>query len=460
MTRINTNVSSLVAQNRLSRTNVDLQTSLTRLSTGLRINSGRDDPAGLIASEALRSDITSINTAISNTRRATQIIATADSALGQVSSLLNDIRGLVVEAANTGALSEQEIAANQLQVDSSLAAINRIAQTTTFQGRQLLDGSLDFTTTAGDNFTSLSQIQINQANLGSAGSVNLTVEVTSAATRAQVDIANIPTSGVGGTGTITLSNAAADAEAGTASLTTAAGADFSIGIQDGTTLDGTSGNGVTVNVASGSTAATAQAGTGVQTTADGDFLISALAGGQFDGLAGNDVDITIESGNTATAQAVSAGQDVNGTTAAFTISAAADGAFDGAAGNAISITIATDAGATGVEVAAVAGNVLAITVENDRSYSLDEIVAALELDADFDDFEITLADGAGAALFRPDASDDLSFDLDSGTAGTDVAATFSLDTTGANPEVHGQRQPSRKLERYPSCTCSRRQLCC
>ncbi len=178
MTRINTNVSSLVAQNRLSKTNSELQTSLTRLSTGLRINSGKDDPAGLIASEALRSDITSINKAISNTQRATQIIATADSALGQVSSLLNDVRGLVTEAANNGALSDDEIAANQLQIDSSLEAINRIAQTTTFQGRRLLDGSLDFVTKAGTGFGTVSDLQIDQANLGAAGSVSVNVDIT------------------------------------------------------------------------------------------------------------------------------------------------------------------------------------------------------------------------------------------------------------------------------------------
>src|SRR6186713_2580317 len=142
MTRINSNVSSLVAQNTLGRTNASLQTSLNRLSTGLRINTGKDDPAGLIASEILRSDITSIERAITNSERANQLIATADSALGQVSSLLNDIRGLVSEAANTGALSDEQIAANQLQVDSSLEAIDRIAQTTSFQGRRLLDGSL------------------------------------------------------------------------------------------------------------------------------------------------------------------------------------------------------------------------------------------------------------------------------------------------------------------------------
>ena len=97
MTRINTNVSSLVAQNTLGRSNASLNQALTRLSTGLRINTGKDDPAGLIASENLRSDITSVKKAITNTERANQVIATADSALGQVSSLLNDIRGLVTE---------------------------------------------------------------------------------------------------------------------------------------------------------------------------------------------------------------------------------------------------------------------------------------------------------------------------------------------------------------------------
>jgi flagellin len=183
MTRINTNVSSLVAQNRLQSSNNDLQVALTRLSTGLRINSGSDDPAGLIASEALRSEITSLGKAVSNTRRASQIISTADSALGQVSSLLNDIQGLVVEAANSGALSDDEIAANQLQLDSSLEAINRIAQTTTFQGRKLLDGSLDFVSDAS-SVASIRDSTIDQANLGATGQINVEVVVSAAATQA------------------------------------------------------------------------------------------------------------------------------------------------------------------------------------------------------------------------------------------------------------------------------------
>ncbi|MBX3425004.1 MAG: hypothetical protein KF688_04925 [Pirellulales bacterium] len=225
MTRINTNVSSLVARNTLGRSNAALEQALTRLSTGLRINTGKDDPAGLIASENLRSDITSIRRAISNTDRANQVIATADSALGQVSNLLNDIRGLVTESANAGALSDAQIAANQLQVDSSLEALNRIAQTTTFQGRRLLDGSLDFVTNTSDSdFSNVQSLKIDQANLGATGTVPVSLSISTAATRAQVNVANVPGgsgTGVAASTTITLSSqtGAGTAAAGTVDFT-------------------------------------------------------------------------------------------------------------------------------------------------------------------------------------------------------------------------------------------------
>jgi len=183
MTRINTNVGSLTAQKTLARTNLQLQEALTRLSTGLRINTGKDDPAGLIASEILRSDIISTQKAVSNSERANQMIATADSALGQVSSLLNDIRGLVEEAANKGALSQEQIEANQLQIDSSLEAIDRIAQTTQFQGRRLLDGSLDFVTENVDS-TKMSNLRIDQANFGTSSQISVNVDVVTQATQA------------------------------------------------------------------------------------------------------------------------------------------------------------------------------------------------------------------------------------------------------------------------------------
>ena len=193
MSRINTNVSSLVAQTSLGRANSQLQTALSRLSTGLRINAGKDDPAGLIASENLRRDITAADKAISNSERANQLIATADSALAQISSLLNDIRGLTTEAANSGVLSSEQISANQLQVDSSLDAIDRIASVTTFQGRKILDGSLDFTT-SGSN-PSITDLQINSASLGTAGSVAVAVDITAAATQASLNVSALASKG-------------------------------------------------------------------------------------------------------------------------------------------------------------------------------------------------------------------------------------------------------------------------
>ena len=213
MTRINTNVSSLVAQNTLGRSHAALEQSLTRLSTGLRINTGKDDPAGLIASENLRSDITSITKAISNTDRANEVIATADSALGQVSGLLNDIRGLVTEAANSGAAGADQIAANQLQLDQSLKALNQIAQTVTFQGRKLLDGGLDFITQAGTNFNKLSGLSIDQANLGATGTLSVDIDVTTAATKASLDITGITvsTDAANASTTATITNTATQA---------------------------------------------------------------------------------------------------------------------------------------------------------------------------------------------------------------------------------------------------------
>jgi flagellin len=187
MSRINTNVPSLVAQTSLARSNLDLQVSLQRLSTGLRINTGKDDPAGLIASENLRRDIASVNEAISNSQRGAELIATADSALGEVGKLLVDIRSLVSEAANSGASSTAEIDANQLQVDSSLEAIDRISQVTIYKGKKLLDGSLDFVTSALS--TTISKLSIEQANLGSTGSITVDVDITTASARAQTTVA-------------------------------------------------------------------------------------------------------------------------------------------------------------------------------------------------------------------------------------------------------------------------------
>lgn len=182
MTRINTNVASLRGLRNLQRA-TDLQNqSLTRLSTGLKINSGKDNPSGLIASENLRLQTTSIEQSIQNSNRANNVIGTADAALGEISGLLNEVRGLVQEGVNEGALSDEEIDANQLEIDSALQAINRIAANTKFGGDKLIDGSKAFTTqlTSADS-AKLSDFQVNEALFGSSSTVEIDATVTSAA---------------------------------------------------------------------------------------------------------------------------------------------------------------------------------------------------------------------------------------------------------------------------------------
>jgi flagellin len=159
-----------------------LDTSLTRLSTGLKINSGRDNPAGLVASETLRSEISTIEQAIKNSNRATNVIATADTALGEISGLLNQIRGLVQEGLNTGALSTEEIEANQLQIDAALSAINRISANTTFAGAKLIDGSKAFTTeSTAIDAAKFDDFQINEALFGGTATIAIQATVTAVA---------------------------------------------------------------------------------------------------------------------------------------------------------------------------------------------------------------------------------------------------------------------------------------
>jgi flagellin len=107
MSRINTNVPSLVARANLHRSGQELDIRLNRLSTGLRINRGADDPAGLIVSERLRSDLKGAEQGIKNSDRASSVIATTEGSLAEVGDLLNSIRALIVEAANTGAISPE-----------------------------------------------------------------------------------------------------------------------------------------------------------------------------------------------------------------------------------------------------------------------------------------------------------------------------------------------------------------
>jgi flagellin len=237
-----------------------LSTSLTRLSTGLKINSGKDDPAGLIASETLRSQVTAINGSIKNSNRANNVISTADSALGEVNNLLDQVRGLVQESLNNGALSQSEIEANQNQIDAALEAINRISSNTTFAGSKLLDGSKSYVTQIKSSEASkLSDFQVNSALFNNSSTVEVNAQITKAAEKGELryvgsdltSAATIEVAGSNGSQVIFLGgsssksdvakaiNSVADVTGVTASFT--AGTTFDIGATQGYTDIGTIG---------------------------------------------------------------------------------------------------------------------------------------------------------------------------------------------------------------------------
>jgi len=139
--RINLN-SAALQSSRVLRSNDDMVTrSIERLSSGYKINRAADNPAGLAISEALRAQIGGLKQAISNTQDAVNMVKTAEGALTEVHSLLRSMRDLAVHALNTGAVDATQLAADQAQIRSAIEALNRIADTTAFGGRKLLDGT-------------------------------------------------------------------------------------------------------------------------------------------------------------------------------------------------------------------------------------------------------------------------------------------------------------------------------
>ncbi|MBW7929232.1 MAG: flagellin, partial [Fimbriimonadaceae bacterium] len=144
----------------LNSTNIEANRSITRLSTGLRINSGADDPAGLIISETFRAQIAGIDQAVRNNQDAMNFAKTAEGALNEIGTLLKDARALAVAGANSATLSDSQVQANQSQLNSIAESISRIAQQTQFGGKKLIDGS------AGVVASSISAANVSYINFG------------------------------------------------------------------------------------------------------------------------------------------------------------------------------------------------------------------------------------------------------------------------------------------------------
>jgi flagellin len=138
---INTNISSINAQRNLNKSQGALQTSLQRLSSGLRINSAKDDAAGLAISNRFTTQVRGLNVAIRNANDGVSLAQTTESALDEITTALQRIRDLAVQSANDSN-SEADRLSLQAEVDQLKDEINRISSTTTFNGRYVLNGSL------------------------------------------------------------------------------------------------------------------------------------------------------------------------------------------------------------------------------------------------------------------------------------------------------------------------------
>ena len=163
---INSNISALNAQRNLNRSQSSLETSLQRLSSGLRINSAKDDAAGLAISERFTTQIRGLTQAARNANDGISLAQTAEGALTEVQSNLQRIRELAVQSANATNSASDRVALDE-EVQQRLSEIERIAAQTSFNGQKILDGTFGS-----------AQFQVG-ANVGETININLTTGVKS-----------------------------------------------------------------------------------------------------------------------------------------------------------------------------------------------------------------------------------------------------------------------------------------
>ncbi len=228
--RINTNTTAIRALRNLRINDRNQARSLERLSTGLRIVRASDDPSGLVISEQLRTQISSLNQAVENSQSASNLIATADAALGELADLLIAIRDSVTFALNTGPSSPEQIEAEQDAVDQAISAIDRIANTTRFADSSLLNGNRAIQVLANSNeINDLNVRSINFAAGATSSTFQVTVNVSGEFALLSLDGFDVPAgssvtlriTGPRGTADLTVGTSGADATSQVVAVTSA-----------------------------------------------------------------------------------------------------------------------------------------------------------------------------------------------------------------------------------------------
>ncbi len=192
--RVYHNIPALFSYNSLASTNRSLEKSINKLSTGLRINSAADDAAGLAISEKMRAQIRGLDQAVNNSQDGISMIQTAEGALNETHSILQRMRELSVQAAND-TLTSQDRSYIQLEVDQLKEEINRIADTTQFNKKKLLDGSAAVLWSS-DKLETKALVrgalrEVDQFGQKSAAEGNYTIQITANPGKAQVQKSDI-----------------------------------------------------------------------------------------------------------------------------------------------------------------------------------------------------------------------------------------------------------------------------
>ena len=186
---VNTNIPSLNTQRNINSTSNALNTSMQRLSTGSRINSAKDDAAGLQISNRLTNQISGLNVATRNANDGISLAQTAEGALQQSTNLLQRMRDLSIQSAN-GSNSDADRAALQKEVSALQSELTRIAETTTFGGRKLMDGSFGTSSfQVGSNAYETIDVSVKNASASAIGSYQI-----GSADKAAASLGAVPTS--------------------------------------------------------------------------------------------------------------------------------------------------------------------------------------------------------------------------------------------------------------------------
>ncbi len=170
---INTNIASLTSQKYLTRTNDSLQMSMERLSSGLRVNSAKDDAAGLAIADRMTSQIRGMTVAMRNANDGISMAQTAEAGMGTLTETLQRMRDLAVQAANRAAVSDSDRQKLQTEFKQLGSELQRIITNTEFNGKKILNGSLQGANfQIGANTASDNQISVTVSNLLSMSGIN------------------------------------------------------------------------------------------------------------------------------------------------------------------------------------------------------------------------------------------------------------------------------------------------